>query len=220
MEITKDAVQQEIEKRKVYSTNLKIFTTEEFERSQIELLEIKNLEKQIDLLYDDSIKAAKKALDTVKEAKDLFAKPLKEIKDVIAKAQREYYFELDRRRKEEQARIEKERKEAEEKKRLEEALKLEEEKKKLESEGRSEEAKKIDNQVNEILEKPIEVQKVEIKPEIKVDLRSFKKKWKVRIIDADKIPREYMMPDEKKLLDEARIKEEKANVPGVEFYYE
>lgn len=220
MEITKDTVQQEIEKRKVYSADLKILTNEEFKKSQTELSKIKTLEKQIDLLYGDSIKAAKKALDTVKDARDLFAKPLKEIKDVIAKAQREYYFELDRRREEEQARIEKERKETEEKKRLEEALKLEEEKKKLEAEGRSEEAKKIDNKVNEILEKPIEVQKVEIEPGIKVDLRSFKKKWKVRIIDINKIPWEFMMPDEKKLLDEARIKEEKANVPGVEFYYE
>lgn len=220
MEITKESVQQEIEKRKSYTTNLKILNKEDFDKSQKELTEIKNIEKQINFLYDDSIKAAKIALDTIKDAKEIFSKPAKEIKDIITKAQREYYFLEEKRRKEAQAELEKKNKEAEEKKRLDEAVKLEEEKKRLIELGKAEEAKIIEKQVVEILDQPGRIQKVEIKPEVKVDKRSFKKIWKFRIVNIDEISREWLIPDEKKLLTFAREKEEAAKVPGVEFYYE
>lgn len=48
--------------------------------------------------------------------------------------------------------------------------------------------------------------------------------WKVRITDAAKIPREYLMPNEPKLLAEARtnkaIEAGEQPIPGVEFYRE
>ena len=46
------------------------------------------------------------------------------------------------------------------------------------------------------------------------------KTWKYRIVDAEAIPREYLMIDEKKLGAYARAMKEGAKVAGVEFYAE
>ncbi len=44
--------------------------------------------------------------------------------------------------------------------------------------------------------------------------------WKVRILDPDAIPREYMIPDEKQLLAIAKATKGAKRIPGVEFYSE
>lgn len=44
--------------------------------------------------------------------------------------------------------------------------------------------------------------------------------WKFRITDAELIPREYLVPDEKLIGQLARAMKEKAKIPGVQFYAE
>lgn len=52
------------------------------------------------------------------------------------------------------------------------------------------------------------------------NVAATRKFWKFKIVDEEKVPREYMAPDEKKLGSLARTEKEKASVPGVEFYYD
>ncbi|GJQ59753.1 MAG: hypothetical protein D8M57_13070 [Candidatus Scalindua sp. AMX11] len=49
---------------------------------------------------------------------------------------------------------------------------------------------------------------------------SFKEIWKFKIIDVKKIPRQYLVVDEKTLGNIARSTKGKVNIPGVEFYPE
>lgn len=44
--------------------------------------------------------------------------------------------------------------------------------------------------------------------------------WKIRIINAEKIPRAYMLPDEKKLKEIARVMKDQFDIPGVKAYSE
>lgn len=48
----------------------------------------------------------------------------------------------------------------------------------------------------------------------------FRTNWKYRIVDASKLPREYLVADEVKLGKIARAMQGAVNVPGVEFYSE
>jgi hypothetical protein len=47
---------------------------------------------------------------------------------------------------------------------------------------------------------------------------SFRKNWTFEVIDASLIPREYLIPDEKRIGELARSFKEKADIPGVRFY--
>ncbi len=47
-----------------------------------------------------------------------------------------------------------------------------------------------------------------------------KKLWKFRVVDLQKIPRDYLIPNEKLLQAIATGSKEQANIPGVEFFYE
>ena len=49
---------------------------------------------------------------------------------------------------------------------------------------------------------------------------SMRKLWKARVIDANKVPRGYLMVDEKKLDAQAKATQDSLAVPGVEFYFE
>ena len=112
------------------------------------------------------------------------------------------------------------RREAEEaRKKAEQATKAEQLKKAQES---IKKAEKLEEKAEEIQQEKQEV-RIEAKmprKEIKVEGLSVRKNWKFRIIDTDKIPRQYMLPDEKQLGEIARRDKEKAEVSGVEFFSE
>ena len=59
---------------------------------------------------------------------------------------------------------------------------------------------------------------VDAPPKVTAAGTSFRKVWKFRIVNAALIPREYLIPDEKRLGLIARTDKEGASVPGVEFY--
>ena len=56
--------------------------------------------------------------------------------------------------------------------------------------------------------------------EQKIDGKSTRKTWKVKIVNVDLIPREYMVPNEKALDALAKASKGLIKIPGVEFYAE
>lgn len=55
-------------------------------------------------------------------------------------------------------------------------------------------------------------------PTPKLEGVSVRKLWKFRIVDVNKIPRQYMLPDEKAIGAVVRGLRDKANIPGIEVY--
>ena len=59
-----------------------------------------------------------------------------------------------------------------------------------------------------------------VSPDNKAQGISMRDNWKYRVIDANLIPRDYMMPDDKLLTSIAKAKHDGMKIPGVEFYNE
>lgn len=77
-------------------------------------------------------------------------------------------------------------------------------------------------QANLIIETPVQAPAVVIPKDVpKLENGPvFRTVWKARIINANLIPREYLVPDQKKLDGTARTMKGTIKVPGVEFYSE
>jgi len=63
------------------------------------------------------------------------------------------------------------------------------------------------------------------KPELETEVPamkgiSFTTVWHFQIVDAKQIPRDYMMPDEKKIGDVVKALKDKANIPGIRVFSE
>ena len=54
----------------------------------------------------------------------------------------------------------------------------------------------------------------------KIDGNQIRIIWKMRIVDESLLPREYLIPDEKKLNGMAKVSKGTLKIPGVEFYPE
>ena len=121
-----------------------------------------------------------------------------------------YQQEQERKRQEEEARL---RKIAEDEQRRRDAL-AQKQAEKARARGNEERAQEILENV------PIIPTPVVLKEQPKVKGISTRKVWKFRIIDANQLPREYMIPNEKMLLAFAQATKGTIPVPGVEFYSE
>jgi len=138
-------------------------------------------------------------------------------KDQEEKLQRQAKAEEDRKKKvlEEQARKKEEEarklREGAEKANAEEKARLEAEAKKKEEQAEAKREKAEDVHV----EAPILAPRVEKPKGI-----SYKEQWRFRIVDKDKLPREYMVPNELMLRKLAVATKGKIPVAGVEFYSE
>jgi hypothetical protein len=118
-----------------------------------------------------------------------------------------YQAEQERIRQEEEARIRRELAKQEEEARLQAAIEAEKAGHKAEAE--------------EILSEPVPVSPVILpKTTPKVEGISSREVWKFRIVDATKIPREYMVPDEVGIGSVVRSTKGKVQIPGVEIYKE
>lgn len=77
-----------------------------------------------------------------------------------------------------------------------------------------------------VLNNPVPPQRVYVPPVIvqrqvpKTVGVSSSQMWKFRITDVDKIPREFMVPDEKMIGQIVRASKSKTNIPGIEVYTE
>ena len=108
---------------------------------------------------------------------------------------------------------------------------LEENKRRLEAQRREEEerlaaaaqleAERHQDEAEHVLATPTPIVMPTVaKTTPKTDMRLYGKKWTYRIINADLIPREYLMPDEKKIGAMARSFKQNCKIAGVEVYQE
>jgi len=165
---------------------------------------------------DDARKSMTKPLDeSKKKIMDFFRKPLEQLKLAEGKikgAMLDFKREQERKRQEEEARL----RALAEKEAEKERKKLEKKAEKAEAKGDTEKAEELREQKEEVFAPtPIVESKVN-----KVSGISTKKVWKYRIVDETKIPHEYMMPNEKKIGQFARMAQGTQQVPGIEFYAE
>ncbi|MBI5193252.1 MAG: hypothetical protein HZA08_07415 [Nitrospirae bacterium] len=133
--------------------------------------------------------------------------PVAEAESIIKKKMMGYQDEQERKRREEEARLREEARKREEEARLAEAVFHE-------AAGNNEEAEAI-------LNLPIEPPPVILpKATPKVAGISTRVIWKFRIVDANKIPREYMIPYEQAIGALVRALGDAAKIPGIEVYPE
>lgn len=133
--------------------------------------------------------------------RDEIAKPLQEVKSLIANKAGAYQAEEERKRKAEEASIQKALNEQAKEAQLDAAVALE-------MNGDKEGAEAV-------LNSPPPTIPVVMPQQPKIEGISTRSLWKFRIDDEAKIPREYLVPDEKKIGQIARALKDKTSIPGV-----
>ena len=162
--------------------------------------------------FDELRKSLTKPLDeSKKRIMDFFKRPvdfLSRAESSVKSAMLSWQREQERIRREEEQRLaEIQRKEAE----------------KLRKQAERAEAKGNIDKAEELKVKSIETQTIAPVVESKVEKISgilTKKIWKFRVLDITKIPREYLIPNEKILGELARATKGKFKIEGIEFYSE
>lgn len=189
------------------ATELTITDTPSYTSAADFLKGIKRVRDQIGETFDPLIKSAHDHHKQLIAEKKKHDAPLDEAERVVKGKIASYQQELERRRQEEERRLQEQARKEEEERRLAQAVELEQQ-------GEAEAA-------SELIEATIETPPVVVAAAVpKVAGISTRKNYKFRIVDARKIPFEYMMPDEKKIGAHARSMREQARIPGVEFYSE
>jgi len=166
---------------------------------------IKELKKKFDDRYMPikikTYEAYKLAMNNIKD----YEVPLNEAERTIKSSMSIYVSKKEAERQAEANRI---RKEAEE--RARELLKKDLEECGLNKKEAKEEAAKIE----------VETPEIKIEDETKVSGISYRENWKFTIEDVSKIPREYMIPDEKKIGAIARAMKGNIEIPGIKIFSE
>lgn len=192
--------------------NLKIKGQEEYSYAGECLKQIKS--KMTNL--EDKRKEITRPLDVAKKAvMDLFRKPLdmlSEAERIIKKGLLTYQQEQETLRREQEKKLTEQARKEEERKRKA----LEERARKAEEKGNLEKAEELREKKEEVfVPAPVVPNQVE-----KIRGVTTKKIWKFRIVDANLIPREYLIPNEKMLGDIARATKDTLKIPGIGFYSE
>jgi hypothetical protein len=218
------------------STSLVIQTEDDYNTAGIDLKEIKLKYKQI----DDLRKSLTKPIDeTKKRIMDIFSKPLTALEGAeaaIKNAMIRWQQEQERIRQAEEARLREIQRQAEEKARKEaEAKRIEEQRlcKLAEEAIEKGDAKKAEaiiaqaetvsaqadaaEQTKNTLANSTPVVESTVS---KISGIGTRKIWKYRIIDETKIPRQYLIVNEKLIGQIARTTQGKVEIEGVEFYAE
>jgi hypothetical protein len=164
---------------------------------------IKTLIKEIKYFFEEPIRKAYEAHKSIKAKEKEKLEPVEAAERLIKWKMSEYHSKEDERRREEERKLQ------------EEARK----KAKKEAEDKQAEADFLAEITGETAEK-IEVQVPEVKIEApkKVDGVSYVTIWKFRIVDESLLPREFLVPDEKKIRDKVIQQKDMTNIPGIEVY--
>jgi len=167
---------------------------------------IKGRQKQVNGVFDPLVKSAHETHKALTTKRGEFLKPLQAVYASISRQCSTYNQakEAEARRLQE---IENDRlrKEAEDQK-IKDAEVLEET-------GQTEEAERV-------LDEPVNVAPAPLKSAPIVENVSYRENWKFTIDNRELIPREFMVPDEKKIGQYVRAMKEAANIKGVRIYVE
>jgi len=166
--------------------------------------ECKQRQRKVEEVWGEAKEATHKAWKTVTDTIASFTKPLADAASICN--QKAYAW---KKVEDERRRIEAQRIERENAKRVEEELLRTAEA--LTEDGNSELADEVMAQKVEVATvKPVEVAKPEG--------ISYRENWQFRIVDASIVPREYLMPDEKKIGQFVKANKANTKIAGVEVY--
>lgn len=187
------------------ANDLTIACGDDFTLAGDDLKAIKTYRKQVEDTFGPHIKAAHDQHKALLATKNKFDTPAAAAEATIKRKMGDWQLAERRRAEEAERKLREEARKAEEDRRLAEAAELE-------RQGKIEQAAAV-------IEKPVETPVVVVKPDVpKVKGVSFRSVWKHRIVNPDLIPRQYLIPDEKRIAEHARSLKEKAQIAGVEFY--
>ena len=179
-------------------------------------LVIRGLRKKIEDTFGPIIEAAHKAHKEALAQRKKVEEPLIEAEKWLNGQVTAYHHEIEKKRREEEERL-----------RLEAIKKAEEERKRLEDErlaaaaaleasGNHAEANGIIAEAMEEIEKPLEVYVPPPEtPKVTLSGATVKTTWTFEIVNETLIPRQYLMPDEKKIGAIIRANQGKIAIPGV-----
>lgn len=186
-------------------SNLEVIDTITYARAGQIVVALKDLKKHIQDYFkpmkDKAYKAWKEICDTEKAE----LSKIEPLEKKLSGQMVAWQMEQERKRREEQARIEEEMRKREEELRLKAA-------EELEKQGKTEEAESL-------LEAPISIPQVKVEAEIpKVEGMTTREEWTFEIIDESQIPREFLIPDEKKIRAYVKAMKERAVIPGIKVF--
>ncbi len=186
---------------------LVIKTAEDCQKAQIVLKDCKKLQKEIKESFSESVDKSKKAKAAATEAYksvcdhlDSFIGPLKDIESSLKGSVDSWTANMERLR------------QIEERKKADEAAKLQEAAQKAMEKGDAEKAVELSTQAAMTTASAPAVQTA------KVEGIYTQTRWTFEVVDAAKIPREYLLVDEAKLSALATANHDTVKVPGVRFY--
>lgn len=181
--------------------SLTIVNQSSYEKGATIKISLSGLRKKIKIFFDPMVDKAKASYDEIRTQRDKFLKPTVaieyELKDKLKTYERQKEHEaMEARRLAELDRIRKQ-KEAEQK-------------------------AKDEAEVFDVDEKEIKVDEVEVEQPLptieKVTGLGIRRNWKARVVDVNKIPIQYLLPDMVTLNRMARETKKASTVAGVEFY--
>ncbi|MFA5284456.1 MAG: hypothetical protein WC347_02555 [Smithellaceae bacterium] len=182
-----------------------IQTNEDYIRASDILLIIKEIRKKIDATFKPIKQKMDAAKNEVLDQERAAVRPLAEAEAYIKPLIAGYMAEQERRRKEEENRLREIARKEEEERQLQAAIQAE-------AEGQKEEAEAI-------ISAPVQAAPVVVPKTIpKVAGVTMVKQWKFRIVDAAKVPRQYLIVDEQKIGAVVRALKDQANISGVEVF--
>ena len=202
LEVQKQQVALIVQEAQVFQ----VVDRESFEAVTEKLKIIKALSKQVDDFIGPLVKSAHEAWKAVKERENQLQNPLREAKDVYARKAGTWLAEQDRIRRDEEARL---RKIEQERLDAEAVAKAEA----LAAEGKTKEAEFV------LRDAPIAAP-VKLEPVTKIAGTSTRTDYKYEVEDEALIPREYMMPNDKKIGERVRTFGDLHKIPGIRVWAE
>lgn len=204
----RDALSQQVIRQTVAVDTLTITSDEDYEIGADMLKDVRRLDKEIEEFFKPAVKAAHQAHKDVKADENLLRDPLKKLLDRLGRAMGKYQADLERQRQiEREMLLEQQRKEA-----LASAHELAEG---LAEAGDTEAAVAVLEQAEKL--QP-EVNCESIAPHVRGT--AVLTTWKYEIVDADALPRKYLIPNESMIAAEVKACKENTNIPGVRAYAE
>jgi len=195
----------EIERGLAWARDLRITTPEERTNAILAIRAFRQKAEQWRNAVEETVKAAHAAWKAAVSHRDSILKPLEKLEAVVKDAVKRYDEEQERKRKEEEAAIQ---------------GKLNEEResilRKLEiakrADTRAALAAKLETLDAIEVSVPSRVEKTEGEYTVEV--------WKWEVVDAAAIPREYLVPDEKRIAGVVRVMKGETRIPGVKVWSE
>lgn len=180
---------------------LVIQDNEQYVKATDFLKAIKGIEREIEEAFDPIIEKAHLAHKEALAQKDKYYKPLLNAERLIKTKIADYNMEQERIRREQEDKLRREAEAKEKKLREQAAL--------AKKNGDKEKAEKLLDKADNIVA-PTLASTVE-----KVDGVTFRENWYAEVVDLKLVPREFLVPDMKKLNDFARAYKDTRNIPGV-----